>query len=189
MRVKVGYWRTGLAVQMDEEAYDWLKSNGRALCVQVQTDRRLLLVTCARGAAMNKFYGSRETNRKAIGFHAEAEVLPPYLEFMSGPDFELPRFELHELEVDYDYVMDGLLTEPLEADHLLPWPDSRHRCNRMSAEELRHQCLLRIRSSMTAGGRGYPEDCKVSRSIVRMMGEGYRLAHEQAAAEQARRAA
>lgn len=184
MRVKVGHWKTGLAVSMDTEAFDWLKANGRALCVQMQMDRRLLLVTCSKGGCLTKLSAGPNRDRSlGVGFVGHANVPLPYFEFLQGPGFELPLFEIPQLNADYDYSMDGLLTEPLAADHDLPWPDSTHGAVRLTAEELRHQCLLRIRSSLAAGGRGHPEDCRVSRSVVRMMGRGFQLAHEQALRE------
>lgn len=183
MRCKVGYWRTGLAVQVDEEAREWLQVQGRALCAQVTVDRRILLVGCSRGAALSRL-SHTPASHACRDMHSQGEVLPPYLEFLAGPGFELPRFELHELEVDYDYAMDGLLTEPLGPDFTLPWPSRRHRDNRMSAEELRHQCYLRIKAHMLVGGHGMFDEVGVPKEVVRLMAPGgYPLALEKARKE------
>lgn len=179
MRVKVGYWKTGMAVHLDDEARDWLKTQGRALCAQVQVDRRILLTAGPRGASIRAIT-QNEAAHKPVGFSAWAESLPPYLEFMAGPDFELPLFELHELAVDYDYALDGLLTEPLAPDFELPWPRHKHARNRMSAEELQRQCYLRAKAHMLTGGHGMFDEVGVPREVVRTMGGGFRLAHQKA---------
>lgn len=175
MRVKVGYWKTGMAVHMDDEVRDWLRTMGRALCVQVQADRRILLTSGPRGASIRAITQG-EASHKAPGFSAWAESQPPFLEFMAGPSFELPLFELHELAVDYDYALDGLVTEPLAPNFELPWPRYKHAHNRMSSDELQHQCFLRIKAHMQTGGHGMFDEVGVPKEVVRTMAGGYPLA-------------
>lgn len=183
MRCKIGYWCTGMAVQLDEEAYEWLKTDGLRLTAQVLVDRRVLLcATHGKGMRMQKICQTPQAHSPKDMF-ARSEIAPPFLEFMAGPSFELPRFEVHDLSVDYDYAMDGLLTEPLGPDYSLPWPRLMHRVYRMSAEELRHQCYLRIKSHMLTGGHGMFDEVNVPKDVVHLMAGGYKLAFDKARKE------
>lgn len=188
MRCKVGYWKTGLAVQLDEEAREWFFQDNmrRQMQARVLADRRVLLIAVrGPGASIIKIThnGVAHHSRDMYG---QCEVLPPHLEFAAGPGFELPRFELHELAMEYDFAMDGLLTEPLEADFALPWPSRKHRANRMTAEEMRHQCYLRIKAHLLFGGFGAFDEVNVPREVVRIMAGGYKLALDRAKAEVSR---
>lgn len=185
MRCRVGNWKTGLSVMFDEEAFDFIASQGRVLSVCMRSDRGLELrgtsKSTGRRSTLDRFGRTPSATKKCVGFFADAEVQLD-VSFLV-PGFQLPLFCLHEVGVSYDDAYDALVTEPLGADHLLPWPDDKHRHQRLSAAELMHQCYLRIRSHMLAGGHGYFDEVGVPVEVVRVMAGGYKLMLEKARAE------
>lgn len=180
MRCRIGYWKTGLGVQLDQEAFETVRRTGKGLKATLLPNRRILLVgsrSAGGHKALSKVSPAGRAKRPT-GIYAEAEV---HLDtILARMDSGLPLFEVHELAVDYDFAEDGLVTEPLAADHDLPWPDAR---KHLSAEELRHQCYLRCRSHMLAGGHGYFDEIGVPAEVVRMMAGGFVLARDKARAE------
>lgn len=179
MRCRIGHWKTGLAVQVDEEAFEWVRLTGRSVHAELLSNRRVMLRGGRGGGVLCRLSPACITRRPS-GIYGEQAGVPLDRSIVPG---ELPLFEIHELTVDYDFAHDALVTEPLAQDHELPWPCDKNRQERLSYDELLHQCYLRIRSHMLLGGHGYFDEVGVPCEVVRSMAGGYARMLDKARAE------
>jgi hypothetical protein len=124
MWCRIGYWKTGLALQVDEEAFEWIRLTGPAPRATLLPDRRFALTGGRGGQALCKI-SPASVAKRPTGVYADAANVQ--IDRGQVPELTFPLFEIHELAIEYDYLLDALVTEPIGPDHELPWPSDRHR--------------------------------------------------------------